>query len=76
MAHLVSQEELCDEFEMFGDQLDTPEVIEKCKRYSIRKSGEIFSPPLAPEGAVLAKDVNEFKSKIDQHWNHEVMYDY
>ena len=29
-----------------------------------------------PEGAVLAKDVNEFKSKIDQHWNHEVMYDY
>ena len=29
-----------------------------------------------PEGAVLEKDVNEFKSKIDQHWNHEVMYDY
>ena len=41
MAHLVSQEELCDEFEMFGDQLDTPEVIEKCKRYSIyKKIGE------------------------------------
>ena len=29
-----------------------------------------------PEGAVLAKDVNEIKSKIDQHLNHEVMYDY
>ena len=42
MAHLVSQEELCDEFEMFGDQLDTPEVIEKCKRNSIRQSGKIF----------------------------------
>ena len=29
-----------------------------------------------PEGAVLAKDVNEFKSKIDQHWNQEVIYVY
>ena len=26
-----------------------------------------------PEGAVLTKDVNEFKSKIDQHWNHKVI---
>ena len=31
MAHAVSEEELCDEFEMFGDKLDTPEIIEKCK---------------------------------------------
>ena len=28
------------------------------------------------EGAVLAKDVNEFKSKIDQHLNEEVIYVY
>ena len=29
-----------------------------------------------PEGAVLAKDVNELKSKIDQHWNLKVIYDH
>ena len=29
-----------------------------------------------PEGAVLAKDVNEFTIKIDQYWSHEVIYDY
>ena len=36
---------------------------------------ELFPSP-SLEGAVLANDVNEFKSKIDQHWNHEVIYDY
>ena len=25
---------------------------------------------------VNAKDVNDFKSKLDRHWSHEVMYDY
>ena len=29
-----------------------------------------------PEGAVLAKDVYEFKSKVDHHWNHKVIYVY
>ena len=28
------------------------------------------------EEAVLAKDVNEFKSNIDQHCNHEIIYVY
>ncbi|MEW8548044.1 MAG: hypothetical protein AB2693_31460 [Candidatus Thiodiazotropha sp.] len=27
-----------------------------------------------PTSVVTAKDVNNFKSKLDQYWNHEVMY--
>ena len=29
-----------------------------------------------PSSVVNAKDVNDFKSKLDSHWNHEVMYEY
>ena len=29
-----------------------------------------------PSYVVNAKDVNDFKSKLDKHWNHEVMYEY
>ena len=29
-----------------------------------------------PERVVAAKDVNDFKSKLDQHWNQEAMYHY
>ena len=29
-----------------------------------------------PENVIAAKDVNEFKTKLDQHWSHEVMYMY
>ena len=29
-----------------------------------------------PFSVVNAKDVNDFKSKLDSHWNHEVMYEY
>ena len=29
-----------------------------------------------PERVVAAKDVNAFKTRIDQHWNHEVVYEY
>ena len=29
-----------------------------------------------PEQVVAGKDVNEFNSKLDQHWNQEVIYVY
>ena len=29
-----------------------------------------------PLYVINAKDVNDFKSKLDQHWKHEVMYQY
>ena len=29
-----------------------------------------------PSSVVNAKDVNDYKSKLDSHWNLEVMYDY
>lgn len=29
-----------------------------------------------PSHIVNAKDVNDFKSKLDRYWNHEAMYDY
>ena len=29
-----------------------------------------------PENVIAAKDVNEFKTKLDRHWSHEVMYMY
>ena len=30
MSHSVSEEELCDEFEMFGDKLENADIVEKC----------------------------------------------
>ena len=49
-----------------------------CRTLRLQQSSQRITNDLnsLPEGAVLAKDVNEFKSKIDQHWNHEVIYDY
>ena len=29
-----------------------------------------------PERAMVVKDVKDFKSKLHQHWNHEVTYMY
>ena len=51
----------------------TGEALQASNGFSFEESSINNS---LPEGAVLAKDGHEFKSKIDQHWNHEVIYVY